>query len=78
MNSLWLSPTKNSRELSGVLPMSHYITSAPTAQKTQLYCLLALTAQETSHVVLIVACRLTAVEMCLPLRCVAMVVSRTT
>jgi hypothetical protein len=54
----------------GTTLVSRYITSAPTAQKTQLYYLLALTAQKTSHVVFIVACRLTAAEMCLSLlRC---------
>jgi hypothetical protein len=42
-----------------------YITSAPTAQKT-------------SHVVPIVACRLTAAEMCLLLRCVATAAAWTT
>jgi hypothetical protein len=44
---------------------------APTAQKPQLYCLLALTEQKTSHASAIVAWRLIAAEMCLPLRCVA-------
>jgi hypothetical protein len=39
--------------------------------------LLAPTAQETSHVVLILACRLTAAEMCLPLRWVATFSTRT-
>jgi hypothetical protein len=32
MNFPWLFPTENSRELSGVLPMSRHITSAPTVQ----------------------------------------------
>jgi hypothetical protein len=44
--------------------------SAQTAQKTQLYCRLSPNAQKTSHAA-IVAWRLTAEEMCLPLRCVA-------
>jgi hypothetical protein len=57
---------------------SRYITFAPTPQKTQLYCWLAPTAQKTSHVVPIVACRLTASKMCLPLRCVATIAARTT
>jgi hypothetical protein len=50
---------------------SRYIDSAPTSQKTQLYCWLALTAQKTSHAAAIVAWRLTVADMCLPLRCVA-------
>jgi hypothetical protein len=54
-----------------IFPDSRYVASAPTSQKTQLYCWLALTAQKTSHAVAIVAWRLTASEMCLPLRCVA-------
>jgi hypothetical protein len=52
-----LPATDNCRELSGVLPVSRYINSAPTAQKTQLCCLLALTAQKTSHAFFIVVCR---------------------
>jgi hypothetical protein len=45
--------------------------------ETQLYCLLAPTAHKTSHIVLIVACRLTATEMCSPLRCIATFATRT-
>jgi hypothetical protein len=41
-----------------------YITSAPTAKKT-------------SHVAPIVVCQLTAAEMCILLRCVAMVAALT-
>jgi hypothetical protein len=65
-----LPATKNCRELSGAPPVSHYITSAPTAQKT-------------SHAFLIVACRPIAAEMrsnaemCLLLRCVATFATRT-
>jgi hypothetical protein len=32
-----------------IFPEPRYITSAPTAQKTQLYCWLVLTAQKTSR-----------------------------
>jgi hypothetical protein len=39
-------------------PESRYMTSAPTAQKTQFYCWLAPTAQKTSHAAAIVAWRL--------------------
>jgi hypothetical protein len=55
-----------------IFPEARYIALAPTAQKTQLYCWLALTAQKTSHTAAVVVWRLTAAEMCLPLRCVAM------
>jgi hypothetical protein len=55
-NLPWLPATDNCRELSGVLPVSRYINSAPTAQETQLCCLLALTTQKTSHAFFIVAC----------------------
>jgi hypothetical protein len=41
------------------------------AQKTQFYICSEPTAKKTTHVAPIVACRLTAVEMCLPLRDVA-------
>jgi hypothetical protein len=54
-----------------IFPESRYMASAPTAQKTQLCCWLALTAQKTSHMAAIVARRLTAAEMCLPLYCIA-------
>jgi hypothetical protein len=46
---------------------TRYIVSAPTTQKIPLYCWLAPTAQKTSHAAAIVARRLTAAEMCLPL-----------
>jgi hypothetical protein len=52
-------------------PELHYIAPALTAQKAQLYCWLALAAQKTSHAAAIVAWRLTAAEMCLPLHCIA-------
>jgi hypothetical protein len=68
---------EDQQHIFGVLPVSRYITFAPTAQKTQLYCLLAPTAQKISHVVLIVACRLTEAEMCLPLPCLATFATRT-
>jgi hypothetical protein len=47
------------------------------AHKTQLYCWLTPTAHKTFHVVPIFASRLTAIEMSLPLRCVARVAART-
>jgi hypothetical protein len=36
-----------------IFPESRYIASAPTAQKTQLYCWLALTAQKTQLLLLL-------------------------
>jgi hypothetical protein len=39
-------------------PESRYIVSAPTKQKAQLYCWVALTAQKTSHAAAIVACHI--------------------
>jgi hypothetical protein len=59
---IWNSPRLELNS-SGTAAEPRYITSALTAQKTQLYCWLALTAQKTSHVVLIVACQLTAADM---------------
>jgi hypothetical protein len=52
-------------------PRTTYMASAPTTQRTQLYCWLVSTAQKTSHVAGIFAWILTATEMCLPLHCMA-------
>jgi hypothetical protein len=69
----WTHTQLNSFDLNclQIFPESHYIASALTAQKTQLYCWLEPTVQKTSHPVTIVARQLTAAEMCLPLLCVA-------
>jgi hypothetical protein len=64
--------TNPTLELLGILPVSSYITSAPTAQKIQLYCCARNIAPWTSHVtprqycwsVTSCAC----VEVCLPSR----------
>jgi hypothetical protein len=51
-------------ELSGVPPVSRYITSAPTGvPPVSRYITSAPTAQKTSHAFLIVACRPIAAEM---------------
>jgi hypothetical protein len=47
------------------------------AQKPQLYCCSEPTAQKTSHMVPIVACRLTSAEISLPVHYVATVGART-
>jgi hypothetical protein len=80
-NFSWLSPAKNSlgnwlhTELVlnwlQIFPESRHRASTLTAQKTHLYCWLALTTQKTCHAAAIVMRWLTAPQMCLPLRCVA-------